>query len=120
MEFLFGLKDIVPHNESFPGMGLAKLGPPLLIKTMLKSLPDKIRRFQTGCFAELADVLLPQQTPCKQKAMMALCGECSLWQELHFLRPLAEDLLGWSWLGTGLHIHYIHYILLPPCADLQE
>lgn len=78
---------------------------PLLTKTIYanvdagdgKALPDKIRCFQTGCHAELADVLSLQQG---QKLLMALCVECKLHQELHFLGAIwkmVEGLLGWSW-----------------------
>lgn len=69
-----------------------------------KALPDKIRCFRTGCRAELADVLSLQRGPFKQKLLMALCIECKLRQELHFLGAIwkmAEDLLGWSWPRTG-------------------
>ncbi len=85
---------------------------PLLTKTIYanaeavdgKALSDKIRCFRTGCRAELADVLSLQQGPFKQKLLMALCTECNLRQELHFLGAIwkmAEDLLGWSWPSTG-------------------
>ena len=64
-----------------------------------KALPDKIRCFQTGDRAELADVLSLQQGPFKQKLLMALCAEREPRQELHFLGAIwkmAEALLGWS------------------------
>lgn len=73
MEFSFGLKDVITCNERCTGRGIGKLsapfGAPLLTNTIYanaedvdwKALPDKIRCFQTGCRAELADVLLLQR-----------------------------------------------------------
>lgn len=103
------MKDVIPCNERFAGRGIANSvcsfrGAPsnknYLCKCRgcgWKALPDKIRCFQTGCRAELADVLSLQQGPFKQKLLMALCIECKPRQELHFLGAIwkmAEDLLG--------------------------
>lgn len=63
-----------------------------------KALPDKIRCFQTGCRAELADVLSLQQGPFKQKLLMALCVECKLRQELHFLGAIWKMAEDFAWL----------------------
>lgn len=107
MEFSFGLKDVMPRNERFTGRGgngrnsaCSLRRPPLSNKNYLckckgcrwKALPDKIRCFQTGCRAELADVLSLRRGPFRQKLLMALCVEP---------RAAPRAAFPWSHLGAG-------------------
>lgn len=103
------MKDVIPCNERFTGREIANSVCSFLWapsnKNYLckckgcgwKALRDEIRCFQTGCRAELADVLSLQRGPFKQKLLMALCVECELRQVLHILGAIwkiAEDLFG--------------------------